>query len=536
MSQAKTAKIVLIFFFLTSLAWSVFTPVFEAPDETTAYEYGRYYARTWQLPVITKLSPPQGVHHWEPLYFIFLGRIAKTINAPLSDHSRYHYPAGWTRIREENPANLYRHEPDEFKFGWDKLATSLHLMRLFSVFLASGSVWFVYKTGREIFSQKSWLPIWAMILYAFNPQFVFFSGILNVVNMITFLTAVFLWLLTKYLRRGQNDWRHTSVLGCIFGIAIFSKMTALAMLPATLLAVGWKRMEERKSIIRGLAIFLLAFLVTGGWYLIRNQVLYGEFSGTKAHVVYRFGRVVNPFLEEVGLVNFIISYPKTQWITLWSGFGWITVYLPLIFPLAMLVFYAHGLFGFVGELTDGKLGLNRVQRRQLIILGLMPVSVWLGITRVIFMVEVFHGKDLFLITGVLTLMVVVGWASLWKRIESGGWLGKWEKLAATGAMGVLTSFWLKQPQLAKLVKGIAGGQDVLELVWTAAAGMTALVIGWRLIENKILMKKVARFWASREGILLSGLAGLLVVANLMVLFMMFIQAMYHLSIWELLKS
>lgn len=311
-------------------------------------------------------------------------------------------------------------------------------------------------------------------------------------------------------------------------------MTALAMFPAVLLGVGWKRLKEKKSIIKGLAAFILAFLITGGWYLIRNQALYGEFSGAKAHVVYRFGKVVNPFLEEVGLLNFIISYPKTQWITLWSGFGWITVYLPLIFPLAMLVFYAHGLFGFAGELTDGRLGLDRVQRRQLIILGLMPVSVWLGITRVIFMVEVFHGKDLFLVTGALALAVIVGWAGLLKRIQSGGWLGKWEKLAAAGAMGVLTVFWLKQPQLAKLVKGIAGGQDVLELVWTAVAGVAALAIGWRLIENRILIKKVTRFWADREGILLSGLAGLLAVANLIVLFVVFIPAMYHRPIWQLI--
>ena len=78
MSQSQTAKIILLLFFLVSLTWSIFTPVFEAPDETTAYEYGRYYARTWDLPVLTKLPLPQGVHHWEPLYFILLGRIAKT--------------------------------------------------------------------------------------------------------------------------------------------------------------------------------------------------------------------------------------------------------------------------------------------------------------------------------------------------------------------------------------------------------------------------------------------------------------------------
>ena len=43
------------------------------------------------------------------------------------------------------------------------------------------------------------------------------------------------------------------------------------------------------------------------------------------------------FLEEVGLLNFIISYPKTQWTTLWSGYGWITIYLPSAVPFLLAV-------------------------------------------------------------------------------------------------------------------------------------------------------------------------------------------------------
>lgn len=535
MSQAKTAKIILAIFFLVSLIWSLFTPVFEAPDETTAYEYGRYYARTLELPVLTQLPLPQGVHHWEPLYFVILGRIAKIIDAPLSDNSRYQYPQNWDRIRTENPTNLYRHEAEEFKFGWDKLALSLHVMRLVSVFLAVGSVWFIYKIGSEIFSQDSSFPIWAMILFGFNPQFIFFSGILNIVNMVTFLTAIFLWLLVKYLGRRDNEEFSVLILGAIFGITIFSKMTALAMLPAIILAIGWRRFEEKKSIVKGVLFFSIVFLLFGGWYLIRNQALYGEFTGAKAHVIYRFGRIINPFLEEVGLLNFIISYPKTQWTTFWSGFGWITVYLPLLFPLTMLIVYIHGIYGFVRELIDSKLGLNRIQKRQLIVLGLMPILVWLGITRVIFMVEVFHGKDLFLISGALALVVIIGLTSLLKRAYSRHGIGRLVKKTLLVITGILTMFWLKQHLLAEFLKGAATAAEVFQLILTGATGVMVLITFWSLLENTKLMTIVSRSWMKQRNRLPIITTGILAAINLLILFAVFIPAMYHRSIWQLIK-
>ena len=213
MSQLKVALILLGLFFVTSFLWSVFTPVFEGPDEDSAYNYARYYARTWELPNITKKPVPDGEFHWEPLYFMLAGRIADFTNAPASKSGDYYYARGWQRIREDNPINLFKHQTSELWFNWDRIAVSLHLMRLFSVLLATASVWYMYKFSREVFPKPSWIPHLAMLLFAFNPQFVFFSGILNVVNMVTLTTTVFLYLLAKYIRRLKNHWYHVVCLG-----------------------------------------------------------------------------------------------------------------------------------------------------------------------------------------------------------------------------------------------------------------------------------------------------------------------------------
>lgn len=529
------SKIILVFFLICSLSWSIFTPVFEGPDEDSAYNYARYYARTGKLPNITKKPVEEDAFHWEPLYFILAARIANFTQAPASKSGNYYYQEGWRRIREENPINLFRHNINEFKFNWDRIAWSLHLMRILSVFLATGSVWFTYKFSREVFPKPSGIPYIATLLFAFNPQFVFFSGILNLVNMVTFTSSVFLYVLIRYMRRVKNYWYHAFGLGAVLGVTIISKMTALMLLPVTLIVVGLRRKETKKF---GMSVifFVFAFIITGGWYLIRNQALYGEFSGAKAHVLFRFDRLVNPFLEEVGIVNYLISYPKTQWITMWSGFGWITVYLPLVFPFVMLLIYTHGIAGFVQGVLFNKLKLSKIQRRQMIIICLMPLSVWLGITRAIFYVEVFHGKDLFLITGALALTVVVGWQSLLKSIQTSSWMRAKTKMIITGLIGLLTAFWFRQIEMAKFAKGVASFEDIWQLILIAIVGMGMIQISWGLIGHKQLAAKLRIYWMGRESILFVVFATILAIANLCTLFLLFVPRMYGISLWRLLTK
>jgi len=533
MSQLKVAKAILGLFFCTSLLWSIFTPVFEGPDEDSAYNYARYYARTWELPNITKKPVSEGAFHWEPLYFMLAGRIAAFTNAPASKSGDYYYMDGWQRIREENPVNLFKHKVSEFRFNWDRIAWSLHLMRLTSVFLATASVWLTYKFSQEIFPKPSWIPHITMLFFAFNPQFIFFSGILNLVNMVIFTTSAFLYLLARYIHRVENYWYHSAGLGAALGVAIISKMTALMMLPVALATVGLRQKEIKKSVM-AILIFLFAFLVTGGWYLIRNQALYGEFSGAKAHVLFRFDRPTNPFLEEVGILNYLISYPKTQWITLWSGFGWLTIYLPLVFPFIMLLIYAHGIFGFIQGVLFNKLKLDKIQRRQMIAIGSMPLLAWLGITRAIFYVEVFHGKDLFFVTGALALTVVVGWQNLLKSIKTDNWIGVRSKAVVTGLVGLLTAFWFRQFEMAKLAKGIAVWGDIRQLIFMVAIGMGMIRVSWCLIVHRQSAIKLRADWISRVNTLFTVVAATLMVISLSILFLLFVPKMYSLSLWQLL--
>lgn len=537
-SQSKVVLLILAVFAVISLLWSIFIPVFESPDESVDYEFGRYYSRTLKLPVLTDYPRPQGVHVWEPLYFYILGSVSKMIHAPSSYDSKYNYNEPWKRIYEENPLNLYRHEPSEFKFNWDQIAWSLHIMRLVSVLLSTGSVWFVYKMGREVFPEPSWLPIVAMMLFGFNPQFLFLGSVLNVVDMVIFSTTILLWLLARFMKRKVNQAIDTIVLGVSMGIAILSKMTALPILAVAVIGVGWKRMVEKKPVINAVFLFLFVFLLTGGWYLVRNQALYGEPTGSKIHVLARYhGVKKNPLLDEFGLLNYLISYPKTQWKTFWSGFGWITIYLPMIFPFTMLAIYAHGIWGFVITIREKKnIILSSVQKRQLTVLAMTPIILWLAITRVIFMVDVFHGKDLFPISGVMALIVALGWKTMWEIFGRNGWNKRWIKNTAMLCIFLVSIFWFKQPELARFFKGIADMADVRQMVITGILAAIVLRVFWKLFSGQRSREIIRRLVVRNEFQIALFILATIAILELAILFLLVVPDLYHLSIWELLKS
>lgn len=534
-SQSKVVLLILVVFAVISLFWSVFVPVFESPDESTDYEFGRYYARTWKLPVLTDNPRPQGVHVYEPLYFYILGSVSKLINAPLSEGSKYEYSDQWKRLREQKVINFYRHDPSEFKFNWDQLVWSLHLMRLISVLLSVGSVWFVYKMGREVFPEPSWLPITGMMLFAFNPQFLFLGSALNVVDMVIFSTTILLWLLMRFMKRKINKAKDIVVLGVSMGMAILSKMTALPILAVVVIGIGWKKLVEKKPIMNAILLFLVVFLLTGGWYLVRNQVLYGEFTGSKIHVLVRWGKITNPLLEEFGLLNYLISYPKTQWKTFWSGFGWITIYLPMIFPFTMLMTYAHGAWGFMTVMRkENLLNLSNIQKRQLAVLAIAPIVLWLAITRVIFMVDVFHGKDLLPVSGVLALIVVLGWKAIWAIFGKNDWNRRWIENAVMPCIFLVSIFWFKQLEMARFFKGIANATDIWEMIVVGILVTIALRVFWMLISNQKFRNTIERISTGNEFRIVLYILGMIAISELAILFFLVVPSLYQLSILKLI--
>lgn len=528
MKQIFAAKLIIVLFFFTTLLWSIFLPVFEAPDETSAYEYALYMSKTWQIPDLREFSN-QGFHHWQPLYFFLLAPVAKATNAPTSTGSKYYYKDSWERIYRDNPTNIFFHQPSEFKFDWDGIAVSLHAMRLVSVLLATGSVWFVFLTAREIFGSVSKLPIVATALFGFNPQFVNYSGALNVVDMVTFVSSIAIWQAVKIIGQKRTSIKSYASLGGLLGVAIISKMTSLTLLPVALGMAIWKRAKERASVLSALAFLMLFFMIFGGWFLIRNKILYGEFSGVTTQITMVYGKVRNPFLEEVGWLNYLISYPKTQWKTFWSGFSWLTFYLPHIFPLIMAWIYFVGLLGYAMILL-GK-SIAATMKSQLILLGLFALLGWLGITRTIFQIEVFNGKDMFFVSGALAIVVVAGTIGFWKNF---GKIGIGTKIVSGFFLTGLSIFWMNQMELVNLVKWNFDSNDIILIAQTLVSSVLIWIIIVELVRDKRVRTNLEKIISSHK--LLPVFLIAVTMIDLMVLFLLVIPSLYHQSFLKLIQG
>lgn len=124
---------------------------------------------------------------------------------------------------------------------------------------------------------RAWLA-GGLLLYL--PAHVHLSVMVNEEVLLALLVAGCVWLLA--LRPEAPAW-----VGASAGLAVLTKLTGLVAVAAAGLtyAVEGVRRKAWKPTLRALAVLGLAATLTGGWWFVRNRVVYGWFQpfGMPAH-------------------------------------------------------------------------------------------------------------------------------------------------------------------------------------------------------------------------------------------------------------
>jgi 4-amino-4-deoxy-L-arabinose transferase-like glycosyltransferase len=271
---------------------SVVVPLFEAPDELWHFSFIRVLATERSLPV----QPMEGKDMWlreagqPPLYYV----LAAPFVAPLDTSD---FP-GFVRFNEAHPAitphsqseapNVFIHTPHE-AFPYQGAVLAIHIVRLLTVLWGAGAVVSTYLVAREIAPDRPSLALAAAAVTAFNPHFVYISGVVNNDACAVCLCTLALWLAVRLQReprllsenrvsRSQKSPASELALGLVLGLALLSKVSALALLALVPLALGlvwWRDRDARALLVRGATILGPAALVAAWWY-VRNWVLYGD--------------------------------------------------------------------------------------------------------------------------------------------------------------------------------------------------------------------------------------------------------------------
>jgi 4-amino-4-deoxy-L-arabinose transferase-like glycosyltransferase len=410
------ALLISTLFFLLAAIYSIITPLFESPDEVWHYPFVWHLAREWSLP----LQDPANPQLWQqegsqpPLYYW----LAALLTAPLSTDDLpdliYRNPhADIGVVRPDGNANIIIHTARE-QWPWSGAVLAVHLVRLFSGLLGSGTVLLTYGLGRLLWPEKPAFALVAMAFVAFNPMFIFISASVNNDNLITFLaTLTLLWLVKLGLREGQPAWWHFVGLGLMLGAAALAKVSGLGLVGLsglTLLLWGVYRRSWWWAVGGNVIISLLVAAIAGWWYW-RNFQLYGDWSGTTAMITMMGPRSTQPtpgqFLaESSGLVR-----------SFWGLFGYFNVPLPSVIYQGLNLIFGLGLVGLLVRLirpvppSSAPGGRDKNIFTWLILLGWLVILL-LGFVQWTLRTPATQGRLLFPALSVVALIWAWGWLAL----------------------------------------------------------------------------------------------------------------------------
>ena len=390
-------------FVLLGAAYSIVTPVFEAPDEPEHFFYARHLAQTGQLPLPEKGSLWAQEATQPPLYYALAAGIVALVDTSDAEEVAQRNPHAVVGIPlYPDNKNAYVHTPSE-RFPWRGTVLAVHLVRFLSVLLGAVTVWVTYLLGVELELSQA-VALGGVAVTAFLPQFGFISGAVNNDNLVTTLSAVTLWALVRYLRLGPSR-RRALALGLLAGLGTLAKLSGAGLLALCLAACLWYAWRRKDSAwLRDAGIALAVWLAVAGWWFARNIALYGDITGTAQMVELMGRRTYIPTLPEVwgelrGLVD-----------SFWGLFGWFNVPAPSPMYKMFNLLVAAGVLGWIARAVLRRRG--RVLSGRMAWPALWALVILAGLAQWTAQIPASQGRLLFPALPAVALLGVVGWAAL----------------------------------------------------------------------------------------------------------------------------
>ena len=424
-------------FLLLGSFYSWLVPPFEGPDEAEHFAYISWLAegkgfppqdKAWETPIEQEAGQP-------PFYYLLASipaRIVDTITVPAIYRPNPHFPseAPGTVPDNKNVAIHYPADTRPLQGGW----LALYLARGLSLFWGVGLIVLVYEITRLIFPLQLALATTALV--AMMPQVVFLSSVVSNDIAAAALSTATLWLLLRIVR-GERSTKMGLFLGCVYGLAALTKASNLLLaLPITAvwLWLWWSKPVALAQYGRMGTAFVIGALVTGGWWYLWTWRLYGSPFGLQTHCLAPWAHCGNPLLR-----NDVWREWQEVYFSYWAAFGWGNIKWPG---------WVYGIWGFF--LLIALVGLVLTITRQWYdkqMMGLVGIcSLTLLVSAVsleMWMRQVTapHGRLLFPALTAVTLLLVIGWYTLWPYLP---WIGA----GAMALLAIASSIWLVRPAYA----------------------------------------------------------------------------------------
>ncbi|MDY7076452.1 MAG: glycosyltransferase family 39 protein [Chloroflexota bacterium] len=374
----KLLVLLVIAYMGLGVTYGLVMPCFEASDEWSHLTLVRYFATHHALPphVLPQRRASTGsdmawhleyhdppLYYAPPLYYSLGGLLVSW--ADMDDLPYLLVPSpcweeGWTPEADGDPRNknIYAHRAEE-TLAQSGTVQAVYLLRLLSLGLGAVTVLCAYALARLLWPDRPVLALGAATFVAFNPKFISVSAGVTNDSLLNALFGLFFVYALRCMRDGAARGRWAA-LGGLAGLALLTKQNGLLLLPLGLLAVAWQRGlalppygRDWKGAWRKLlgdgSAFLAAALGVGGWWYVRNAILYGDLLGLETH-----------FASQVALTHFGLPEVLMMARSYWAAFGWAPIlFEPPVYVAAGLVMLL-ALAGIVAAIRPGgSLGRGR---------------------------------------------------------------------------------------------------------------------------------------------------------------------------------
>lgn len=218
------------------------------------------------LGIVFWVHTPYGFPPDESFHGVYVRHIAEELRLPV--------------FAAENHDLYEAHQPPLYYL----LAVPFYLIgggpgvRALSLVLGALSILVVYATVRTLIPDRPRVAVGCAAFVAFLPMHLALSSSVGNDVVAELVFGLALLLMTRMLVNGE-DTRSSVMLGLVLGAGLLAKSTCILLFPAAMIAyfILWRRgTSAPASAVMQLSLCLAVSLAVGGWWLVRNTMLYGD--------------------------------------------------------------------------------------------------------------------------------------------------------------------------------------------------------------------------------------------------------------------
>jgi len=291
------------------LVFSIIQPLGGPGDEDAHIQYVRFLADEGRLPAWQAAGGGEAGYESQhpPLYYA-AAALVYTLAEPLPEHWRW------------------------------------YVLRWFSLGLGIALFFVVRGFALDFFRGRFAPAFAATAIFMLTPTTLLHVSYVNVDLGSVLCCSAVLWMSMR-VARGTASRRDRVALAIVLGLGLLTKLTALGMLPAVVLACVWDPDvtpgKEREQRLMRLSLTLLGAAAIAGWWYARSSWLYGT---PFVHTTGRYGpglllaRVTG---EGPGLLAVTL---RETYLSTWAQRSWLPLWFvaPMYVPLTTLILLSIG--------------------------------------------------------------------------------------------------------------------------------------------------------------------------------------------------